>query len=123
MAEIIESTAGIQGPAGPGSIDCGGFVSGALAVSQIIGGWLVPRAGTITNVRAKVTTAPSGSACAIELRKNGVSIASLSIAVGMTDSGLGTLSSAVAEGDRIELVVTAANGAATVYWGVKGSAA
>ncbi|BDI33395.1 hypothetical protein CCAX7_54460 [Capsulimonas corticalis] len=91
------------------------FVSGALPVQNGMILWRVPSALTITQLKASIVVAPVGSAQIWDVKRNGVSIFSvsgnrLSIAAGATQGASAVADNAAtcAEGDIISIDVTQA---------------
>ena len=79
---------------------------GALTVSTGTARWYSPRAVTITKIRKHVTTAPTGAALNMTLKKNGSSIQTFSIAAGGSTNVTSGLNLSVAEGDYLTVDIT-----------------
>jgi len=81
------------------------LIQGNAVVANKVAQVLIGFGGTFTRLRAWADTAPAGSGLSIRINKNGVSVATLSIAAG-TNSASTAVSIAVAAGDRISLDIT-----------------
>lgn len=79
--------------------------SGNLAITTGTKRWYAPANLTISNVVARVGTAPSGSALRVELARNGVANSVVTIASGSTVSSNAT-SVSVTEGDYLTVNIT-----------------
>lgn len=84
------------------------FYGSTLAVTTGVGRAPITTntAGTITEVRATVNTAPTGAAINLSVKKNGSSFATPSIAAGANAGSSTSLSTAVAAGDYITVDIT-----------------
>lgn len=84
------------------------FYGSTLAVTTGVGRAPITTntAGTITEVRAAVNTAPTGAAINLSVKKNGSSFATPSIAISANAGSTAGLSTAVAAGDYITVDIT-----------------
>ena len=81
------------------------LVQGNAVVANKVAQVLIGFGGTFTAIRAWADTAPTGAPLSIRINKNGVSVATLSIADG-ANSASTTVSIPVVAGDRISLDIT-----------------
>lgn len=82
------------------------FYGSTLAVTTGVGRDIVMDAGTITDVRAAINTAPTGAAVNLSVKRNGTQFTTLSISAGANSGSVGSLSQAVLAGDYITVDIT-----------------
>ena len=109
VASVEQWTAQVSssGPQGPAGLLMQTFSqAGTLAVTTGVSRFYVERAGTLTTLRASVSSPSTGSGVAVALRKNGTTVATVTIPAG---SNTATSSPAVAlvTGDYLTIDITA----------------